>query len=348
MSNGDGGAVIVHSPLVPVDCDLRGYRMLLDGPRLFSSEFHASATDSEWRAGATLWLKSMEQIPAGSLPDDDYRLAVLAEVDIRKWRRLRPVALRGWKIASDGRLYHRVVAEVALEGHISRLKSRKSSASGVNKRARIEFNPTPYDSAISNALRMLSALNPSSKVLEKHAFPKETLENALTTGSTTGQTTSATNSVPASLTDGAALVHQPVQPSLNHGTSTVTVTSSVEDKSSTGAAGAGKILEFPVSSDQDNKPAWWPKCDRYGRLIGEPAEKIMFDVGKAILGQSAGGQITKMRRAYGGDLRTVLEFLLLADQKSDAKQWFAGVLRRAEKDQHLDPPSAIYPKETHR
>ena len=34
--------------------------------RLFGSSFHARASDAEWRAGVTLWLKSFHQVPAGS------------------------------------------------------------------------------------------------------------------------------------------------------------------------------------------------------------------------------------------------------------------------------------------
>lgn len=101
-------------PLTPSDCDLRGFPFLpIDIARLFGSAFHALASDSEWRAGVTLWLKSFHQVPAASLPDDDVALARLAELgrDLKTWKKLRARALHGWVKCSDGRLYHPVVAE---------------------------------------------------------------------------------------------------------------------------------------------------------------------------------------------------------------------------------------------
>nr|WP_254601831.1 DUF1376 domain-containing protein [Cupriavidus taiwanensis] len=101
-------------PLTLAGCDLRDFPFLpIDIARLFGSEFHALADDSEWRAGITLWLKSFHQVPAASLPDDDTALARLAELgrDVKTWRKLRERALHGWVKCSDGRLYHPVVAE---------------------------------------------------------------------------------------------------------------------------------------------------------------------------------------------------------------------------------------------
>lgn len=103
-------------PLTPEDCDLRDFPFLpLDIQRLFNSEFHARANDSEWRAGLTLWLKSFHQVPCGSIPNDDVSLTRLAELgrDFKTWKKVKTVALHGWVKCSDGRLYHPVVAEKA-------------------------------------------------------------------------------------------------------------------------------------------------------------------------------------------------------------------------------------------
>lgn len=114
-------------PFVPPDVDLRDFPyMPLDIARLFGSAFHAQATDSEWRAGVTLWLKSWHQVPAASLPSDDVSLARLAELgrDLKGWRRIREGALHGWTACSDGRLYHRTVAEKALQAWQSKCARR--------------------------------------------------------------------------------------------------------------------------------------------------------------------------------------------------------------------------------
>ena len=103
------------SPPVPPEADLKDFAFTpIYRARLFGSEFHAHASDAEWRAGMTLWLRSQDQVPAGSLPDDDIDLCRLAGLgcDMKTWKKLRPMALHGWFKCSDGRLYNRVVAEV--------------------------------------------------------------------------------------------------------------------------------------------------------------------------------------------------------------------------------------------
>ncbi len=157
-------------PLVPPDVDLRDFPyMPVDIVRLFGSNFHASATDAEWRAGVTLWLKSYHQVPAASLPDDDIALCMLAELgrDQKTWKKLRTGALRGWVKCNDGRLYHRVVAEKALEAWIDKLSQRKVSAAGNAKRWGIEADVVDTETAIENACDLLKALNPNSRQLAK-------------------------------------------------------------------------------------------------------------------------------------------------------------------------------------
>ena len=85
--------------------------------RLFGSSFHARVSDAGWRAGVTLWLKSWDKVPAGTLPDDEVDLCRLAELgrDIKEWRKVAKEALHGWFKCSDERLHHRTVAEGVLE-----------------------------------------------------------------------------------------------------------------------------------------------------------------------------------------------------------------------------------------
>lgn len=157
-------------PLTPADCDLTDFAFMpLDVARLFASEFHAVAADGEWRAGVTLWAKSWHQVPAGSLPDDDTMLARLAEFgrDTRRWRKVRAGALRGWIKAEDGRLYHPVVAEKALEAWLEKLSQRLSSGAGNAKRWGQSFDPGHLQADIERASGMLAALDPHSRALAK-------------------------------------------------------------------------------------------------------------------------------------------------------------------------------------
>lgn len=121
----------IPAPLTPADCDLRGldYMPLL-GHHLFGSEFNARASDSEWRAAMTLWWAAWTQKPAASLPDDDLALCRLADLgrDLRAWKKVKAMALYGFEKCSDGRLYHKTLAEQALIAWGKRLKDRERKA----------------------------------------------------------------------------------------------------------------------------------------------------------------------------------------------------------------------------
>jgi hypothetical protein len=64
-----------------------------------------------------LWAAAWHQVPAGSLPDDDIELTHLAGFGrlVQEWRKVRDGALYGFVKASDGRLYHPVICEKAME-----------------------------------------------------------------------------------------------------------------------------------------------------------------------------------------------------------------------------------------
>lgn len=155
------------SPLTPADCDLRDFQFMpLDIARLFGSEFHARASDGEWRAALTLWLKSYHQVPAASLPDDDVALARLAEYgrDLGSWQSVKQGALHGWIKCSDGRLYHPVVAEKVLEGWLQKLHARLRGVKGNAKRWKLHFDAKAMEDKISEATKLLRELKPSADI----------------------------------------------------------------------------------------------------------------------------------------------------------------------------------------
>jgi Protein of unknown function (DUF1376) len=116
-------------PLTPPDCDLRGLEwMPFFGHRLFMSEFETRATDAEFRAAIRLWWMSWNQVPAGSLPNDDALLCKLAGLgrDIKEWKRIRAGnVLHGFILCSDGRLYHTLISEEAADTYEKRIKSNE-------------------------------------------------------------------------------------------------------------------------------------------------------------------------------------------------------------------------------
>ena len=131
------------APLTPPACDLRSMPFMpLDVTRLMDSDFFALSTPAEFKAAVALWAKSWLQVPAASLPDDDRVLAFLAGgLTLMRWRKVRDVALRGWITCSDGRMYHPLIAELALDAwdrvqHLQRDEQPTRRASSSAERMR--------------------------------------------------------------------------------------------------------------------------------------------------------------------------------------------------------------------
>jgi hypothetical protein len=121
-------------PLTPPDCDLRDFvYMPVDAARLLDSDFYALSTAEEFKAALTLWFKCWSQVPAASLPNDDRVLAHLSGAGA-KWKKVKDMALRGFVLCSDGRLYHTVVAEKANDAWAKRQSFRERSKKGNSKR----------------------------------------------------------------------------------------------------------------------------------------------------------------------------------------------------------------------
>ena len=124
-------------PLVSPEVNLRGLQwMRLDTGRLLDSDLFALSTGDEFKAAVALWCKSWTQEPAGSLPTDDRVLAHLSGAGAR-WKRVKTMALRGWRLADDGRLYHEVVAEQVLAAWEERQEFR-AEVEATNERKRRE------------------------------------------------------------------------------------------------------------------------------------------------------------------------------------------------------------------
>lgn len=106
------------APLVPAYVDLTNFDdMPLNVRKLRESRMVAKVPSEAAMVNVILWCASWHQVPAGSLPDDDIDLCDLAGFGrmVAHWKEVRSAgALYGFERCSDGRLYHRVVCQVAL------------------------------------------------------------------------------------------------------------------------------------------------------------------------------------------------------------------------------------------
>lgn len=118
------------APMTPADCDLQDFKFMpLDVSRLRDSDLASDETPEACWAAVLLWCASWHQVPAASIPENDGWQAKQAGYVSRgkvakEWLEVRSGALRGWVKCSDGRLYHPVVTEKAIEAWNSKLDQR--------------------------------------------------------------------------------------------------------------------------------------------------------------------------------------------------------------------------------
>ncbi|HWG06013.1 MAG TPA: hypothetical protein VG271_13450 [Beijerinckiaceae bacterium] len=132
-------------PMVPAEVDLRDYdEFPLEFDRVFDSDTWTLWNDRERVVGLRLWCKSWHQEPCGSLPTDDRLLAKLAGYGdaVREWLKVKKAVLSGWLLCSDGRLYHPVVAEKAInKWRTKRRKENDNAADAERKRRKRAKSP---------------------------------------------------------------------------------------------------------------------------------------------------------------------------------------------------------------
>jgi hypothetical protein len=140
---------MTREPLVPVSMDLRRMpRMPLDVQRLRDSDISRAEDAEGFRCAVLAWCVAWHQLPASSLPDDDRALADLLGVGrtaraVKEWQALRPTALRGFVKCSDGRLYHPVIAEIAIDTWRAMLDQRWKSDCARRKKHGQRTNTKP-------------------------------------------------------------------------------------------------------------------------------------------------------------------------------------------------------------
>ena len=123
-------------PEPPIDAHIDVRRlpyMPLHTETLITSDFASIMSGEAFKAALLLWCHSWHQVPAASLPNDDRVLARLSGAGSR-WRELRKEALYGFVLCSDGRLYHPLIAELAVTAWTSSDHQRRRSVAGWKKR----------------------------------------------------------------------------------------------------------------------------------------------------------------------------------------------------------------------
>ncbi|PIA74281.1 DUF1376 domain-containing protein [Ectopseudomonas toyotomiensis] len=165
-------ATDLPAPLVPADVDLRGLPFMpLDVNRLRDSDLAIEASGDEFRAAVLLWCASWNQVPAGSLPDAEQALAAYAGFgrDLKSWKKVRDGALRGFVKCADGRLYHPVVAEKAIDAWAQRVEHRAAKESENKRKEKERQDRAQMFAALREAGQVLPYNTPTKALREAFA-----------------------------------------------------------------------------------------------------------------------------------------------------------------------------------
>ena len=112
----------------PADTRAKGWRFELNMEQVKKSDTWLRARTGRVRASLLLlWAEAWEQTPCGSLPNDDELLCLLLDMEPAEFAAARPVLMRGWWEAEDGRLYHDTITARVLD----MLKARAGNAKRV-------------------------------------------------------------------------------------------------------------------------------------------------------------------------------------------------------------------------
>jgi hypothetical protein len=93
----------------------KGLQFKLDYERINQSDTWALAPPEIRPWLLMMWFVSWQQVPAGSFSDDEKAICARIGMPWTMWQHHRDVLMRGWYLASDGRLYHRVIGEFVRE-----------------------------------------------------------------------------------------------------------------------------------------------------------------------------------------------------------------------------------------
>lgn len=175
-------------PLVPPEVDLNGLGFMpMKHLKVLQSTLFVKSTGDEFKAAFALWCTSWTEVPAGSLPDDEQMLETFSRSKV--WTKVRDRALHRWVKCSDGRLYHPVIAELALDAWVRRDEYREKQENKETRQDRWRKRVKE----LSEQLRQLGVVPPTNakaKVLESLLEQSKASRGASTTASQASTSTS--------------------------------------------------------------------------------------------------------------------------------------------------------------
>jgi hypothetical protein len=264
-----------------------------------------------------LWTASWHARPASSLENDDDVLADLAMCAPQAWKKVKADVMRGWVSCSDGRLYHPVVAERALDAWMQRLNSRRLSAAGNAKRHKLAFDPKPFDTEMERCRTLIAALMPQSWLVKKRLHKGS---HSDPTGLPAGETRDADGTLDGVAREKEREKERDIYSVLKDGGP-----SPLPDPASGGLPPFRSVLDPPPPLGL-TEPAPAP-AEHPASSDPSAAERDLFARGREVLGTNAGGQIAKLLKAKGSNVALARSAIETASTKHNAREYLARIIR---------------------
>lgn len=128
----------------PADTRAKGWRFEIDYEKVEQSDTWSLAAEVPMAQHALLmmWVIAWTQVPCGSMPNDVSLIRAKCRIPAKQWGALRPVLMRGWWVAEDGRLYHDTIVQRVLE-MMKRRRSESDRKAAGRARNAADVRPSP-------------------------------------------------------------------------------------------------------------------------------------------------------------------------------------------------------------
>lgn len=156
-------------PLIPTEAWIDGLEHVsLPRGEMLIQVMGQGVSDAEFRASVMLMIGSWNQKPMGTLPVEDDLLSRISDhgKDVGEWLKVKEVALRNWRLCSDGRYHHPLIAKMVLELWLDRVQASIKGAKGNASRWGLITDEAGMRDAVKEGAQSLLALSPKSRVLK--------------------------------------------------------------------------------------------------------------------------------------------------------------------------------------
>lgn len=163
----------LQSPPYPADTRAKGWRFEIDYEKVEQSDTWSLAAEIPMAQPALvmMWLMAWKETPVGSYPNDENLIRAKCKLPPTVWAKVREVCMRGWWVATDGRLYHDTIV---LRVEAMLVKRAKDAARTANNRARRSESGASHTDVTRDTL--VTHTGPAREFDTKHQAPSTRTE----------------------------------------------------------------------------------------------------------------------------------------------------------------------------